>query len=45
MDYLVRAGISPDRLSIAGYGSSQPLGDNNTREGRAQNRRVDFSVE
>jgi OOP family OmpA-OmpF porin len=45
LDYLVRAGISPDRLSIAGYGSSQPLGDNNTREGRAQNRRVDFSVE
>ena len=45
LDYLVRAGISPDRLSIVGYGSSQPLGDNNTREGRSQNRRVDFAVE
>jgi OOP family OmpA-OmpF porin len=45
LDYLVRAGISPDRLSIVGYGSSQPLGDNNTSDGRAQNRRVDFAVE
>ena len=45
LDYLVRAGISPDRLSIVGYGSSQPLGDNNTTEGRLQNRRVDFAVE
>jgi outer membrane protein OmpA-like peptidoglycan-associated protein len=45
LDYLVRAGISPDRLSIVGYGSSQPLGDNNTTEGRSQNRRVDFAVE
>ena len=45
LDYLVRAGISPERLSIVGYGSSQPLGDNNTTEGRSQNRRVDFAVE
>ena len=45
LDYLVRAGISPDRLSIVGYGSSQPLGDNNTSDGRAQNRRVDFAVD
>ena len=45
LDYLIQAGISPDRLSIVGYGSSQPLGDNNTSDGRAQNRRVDFAVE
>jgi outer membrane protein OmpA-like peptidoglycan-associated protein len=45
LDYLVRAGIDPDRLSIVGYGSSQPKGDNSTAEGRSQNRRVDFSVE
>ena len=45
LDYLIQAGISPDRLSIVGYGSSQPLGDNNTADGRAQNRRVDFAVE
>ena len=45
LDYLIQAGVSPDRLSIVGYGSSQPLGDNNTADGRAQNRRVDFAVE
>ena len=45
LDYLIQAGVSPDRLSIVGYGSSQPLGDNNTSDGRAQNRRVDFAVE
>jgi outer membrane protein OmpA-like peptidoglycan-associated protein len=45
LDYLIQVGVSPDRLSIVGYGSSQPLGDNNTADGRAQNRRVDFAVE
>jgi outer membrane protein OmpA-like peptidoglycan-associated protein len=45
LDYLIQVGVSPDRLSIVGYGSSQPLGDNNTADGRAQNRRVDFVVE
>ena len=45
LDYLIKAGINPDRLSVVGYGSSQPLGDNKTSEGRAQNRRVDFTVE
>jgi len=45
LDYLIKAGISPERLSIVGYGSSQPIGDNNTDDGRAQNRRVDFTVE
>ena len=45
LDYLIKAGISPERLSIVGYGSSQPIGDNDTDDGRAQNRRVDFTVE
>jgi outer membrane protein OmpA-like peptidoglycan-associated protein len=45
LDYLIKAGISPERLSIVGYGSSQPLGDNDTYDGRSQNRRVDLTVE
>ena len=45
LDYLIKAGISPERLSIVGYGSSQPIGDNDTDDGRVQNRRVDFTVE
>jgi outer membrane protein OmpA-like peptidoglycan-associated protein len=39
-DYLVSRGISGDRLEIVGRGESEPVGDNATAEGRAQNRRV-----
>ena len=33
---------SPERLTAEGMGESQPLGDNNTVDGKAQNRRVEF---
>lgn len=43
LDYLVSQGhIDPQRLSATGYGSSQPIDDNTTVEGRARNRRVQF---
>ena len=32
----------PERLSIAGYGPYQPIAENNTEEGRRQNRRVEI---
>jgi len=41
--YLVnKLGIDADRLSAMGQGQSQPVADNNTEEGRAQNRRVEI---
>jgi peptidoglycan-associated lipoprotein len=40
-DYLAKAhGIALNRLNVISYGESEPLADNKTREGRAQNRRV-----
>ena len=41
-DYLVRHGISSSRLSTEGRGESQPVASNATREGRYQNRRIEF---
>jgi chemotaxis protein MotB len=34
----------PDRLAAVGYGEFNPIADNDTREGRAQNRRVVITV-
>ncbi len=41
---LISQGIAPSRLSASGYGDVQPIADNSTPEGRAQNRRVDLVV-
>lgn len=41
-DYLIGKGVAGDRLEANGYGESQPIADNNTKEGRAENRRVEL---
>ena len=40
MNKLIENGINKERLSIKGYGSKQPVSDNGSETGRAQNRRV-----
>jgi len=39
---LIRNGVSPDRLSTAGFGSAKPIAENTSEENRAKNRRVEF---
>ena len=41
-NYLASRGVAADRLSTRGFGESQPLVDNATADGRAQNRRVEI---
>jgi chemotaxis protein MotB len=42
MQELIKNGVSADRLSTAGFGSSKPIAPNNNEENRAKNRRVEF---
>jgi OOP family OmpA-OmpF porin len=43
--YLVEHGVDESRLSTVGYGESRPVASNETREGRALNRRVELLVQ
>lgn len=44
VEFLIDAGISKERLTYKGYGKTQAIADNNTEEGRLQNRRVEFKI-
>jgi peptidoglycan-associated lipoprotein len=50
VNYLIRKGISPDRLEARGYGESKPIARNTNRDGtdnpvgRARNRRTEFTI-
>ncbi len=44
-DYLVGKGVNGARLTPVGYGSTQPIADNATAEGRQKNRRVEIHVD
>lgn len=43
-DYLMEAGVDPNRLTREAFGESRPIADNTTEEGRARNRRVEFTI-
>jgi OOP family OmpA-OmpF porin len=43
-DYLVKAGLAANRFTPVGYGSTQPIAGNDSEDGKAQNRRIDFVV-
>jgi outer membrane protein OmpA-like peptidoglycan-associated protein len=44
MNYLTSKGISPHRISARGYGSTRPFASNKTPEGKALNRRMEFTI-
>ena len=44
MQYLISQGVKPDMVSAHGYGEADPVASNATKEGRAQNRRVEIAL-
>ncbi|NLL27697.1 MAG: OmpA family protein [Bacteroidales bacterium] len=42
---LIFYGVSPERISVNGYGSKNPVSNNNTPEGRAMNRRIELIMQ
>ncbi len=43
-DYLVSQGIDASVISTEGFGESNPIASNDTKEGRQRNRRVEFQI-
>ena len=44
VDYLAAKGVAAARIQSAGYGKERPVAPNETEEGRAKNRRIEFKV-
>ncbi|MBK9222890.1 MAG: PD40 domain-containing protein [Saprospiraceae bacterium] len=43
--YLIRSGIQAERLNFKGKGESEPIDNNDTEEGRTNNRRIEFLIQ
>jgi OOP family OmpA-OmpF porin len=44
VDHLVSLGLDASSLTATGYGPNRPIADNNTDQGRALNRRIEFKL-
>lgn len=44
MEYIINKGLEASRVSSKGYGETQPIRNNNTKEGQSVNRRVEFKL-
>ena len=45
MEYLISQGVKPDHVSATGFGDADPVASNDTADGRAQNRRVELTLD
>jgi OOP family OmpA-OmpF porin len=45
VDFMIQEGVNPSLISAKGLGETNPIASNATAEGRAQNRRVEVTVE
>jgi chemotaxis protein MotB len=44
VNFMIKSGMEPDRLSAAGFSSYDPVAPNDTVAGKAQNRRIEVAV-
>jgi outer membrane protein OmpA-like peptidoglycan-associated protein len=44
VDYLIKSGISPERLTFVGYADKKPIASNDNEQGRSLNRRIEFRI-
>jgi outer membrane protein OmpA-like peptidoglycan-associated protein len=44
LNYIKQKGLGASRLKSEGYGQNNPIGDNNTTDGRSKNRRVEITL-
>ncbi|MCF6325818.1 MAG: OmpA family protein [Devosiaceae bacterium] len=44
VEALIELGVSSDRLFAVGFGQDRPVADNDTEEGRQQNRRIEIKI-
>jgi chemotaxis protein MotB len=44
MQFMISQGVKPNLVSAQGFGEANPVGSNDTADGRAQNRRVELTI-